>query len=161
MLLHHGCVGLLLVVAGMLWSGRAQAQQGSEEFARPILGPIGLAAGYEPVQKELGLEGEVLAKVKKIGGEYKDEIRSELEKEGLPRGRECEHLSEEEQAAATEKSMAVERKVYEKLAPKLKEALTSAQFERLRQIQWQLSDSLTRLPELRKMLDVTSTVTCY
>jgi hypothetical protein len=150
MVRYHGFVGFIGIAAGIIWSGTAQAQPGSVTIQ-----PIGMVA-MEPVQKEIGLEGQALAEVKNIISSFRDEYRSEIEKAGLPGPGGLQKLSEEDRNAAARKRRGVMQKLNEKFLPQLKAALTPAQFVRLQQIEWQFggSQALTD-PELGKLLDLT------
>jgi hypothetical protein len=146
----HGCIAAVAIVAGLFGGGIAQAQP---ERGRGIGvgGAIGLAE-LEAVQKEIGLEGNALAKYEKVIGSFQDEMKAEIEKAGA-----IQNLSQEERKALNEKMIGVMQKLQERYVPKLKEALTGAQIERLQQIQWQLlgSQAFVTDPELSKMLDIT------
>lgn len=156
---RHSYLGLVVIVAGVCWSGTAFAQGGRGGFGMGGpggMGPMGLV-GLEPVQKEIGLEGESLEKVKKLMSSFQEELRSESEKAGLPTGPGAfQNLTPEERAAMNEKRSAVMRKINEKFMPQMKEVITPAQFERVQQIQWQVagSQALTN-HDLAKMLDIT------
>ena len=118
--------------------------------------PSGVA-NLRPVQKELALDGDSVAKLLGIAKSFSDEAKSESEKAGIPRGRPAlQNLSWEERNAFREKRRALVLKLDEKFVPQLKEALTPAQFDRVQQIRWQLGSSeVFRNPELAKMLDIT------
>jgi hypothetical protein len=100
--------------------------------------------------------------VQKITGEYRDEMMAESEKAGLTFGgpQQFEGLSPEERETKmremNEKRQAVMMKLNEKFMPKLKDALTEPQFERVQQIALQAggSQALNR-PDVAKTLDLT------
>ncbi len=122
-----------------------------------------MLAGMEPVQKEIGLVGENLEKVRKVVQNFYDDANSESEKAGftpdLPQ--KLQRLSPEDRAAKlnemSEKRIAISKRLREKYLPQVKDALSPAQYERLQQINWQAKGSRAFLvdEELVRMLNIT------
>lgn len=161
MLYFRQWIGLFVFVAVVSASGMAQAQleAESEDIFQTIpgdYGPLGIVR-LESVQKELGLEGEALAKLNKVLQSHLDERTAELDKAGLPKNvGQYQKLAREERLAAMGKIIALKRTLNEKYTLQLKEATTSAQFERLHQIRWQwLGIRAVEDPEMAKLLNVT------
>lgn len=147
-------IGLVLATAGFLWSSDAFAQGGGRGFGR---GGLAGLAGLEPVQKELGVDSGAAGKLGTLANDY----RSDIEQAGL--GRESfaqlrdlnEALFAAKWRELDDKRVEVTRKLNEKYTPKLKEVLSSEQFERLLQIQRQAGGSqVLAEPELVKGIDL-------
>jgi formylglycine-generating enzyme required for sulfatase activity len=160
MLRHRGCVGLVVFVAGVFWGGMTQAQpraEGGSSFALwdPSSWAFVRLVGFESVQKDLGLEGEALSKVKNVVSSFQDELWAELEKTRVAPGA-FQNLSQEERTAHNEKMKTIGENLNDKFVPQLKDALTPAQFDRVQQIKWQAdgSQALTN-PDLAETLDLT------
>ncbi len=172
MIRRQRLIGLIVVIAGVVCVGAVQAQppgggRGRGGFGGPGMGGPGMGGPMmlvqnPAVQKEIGLEGEAVERVQKIGGEYRDEMMAESEKAGLTFGgpQQFEGLSPEERETKmremNEKRQAMMMKLNEKFMPQLKEALTAPQFERVQQIALQAggSQALAR-PDVVKTLDLT------
>ncbi len=128
-----GLLGIALVAAP------ASAQQGrsGRGFGRGQETLFSLAR-REAVQKDIGLTDA--SKVTALSEEYGDAVRAELQTAGVDFGG-LRDLPEAERAAKMRelatKSAEATKKVNEKLEPKLKEALTAEQFNRLGEIKVQ------------------------
>jgi hypothetical protein len=164
----------LVIVAIALWDGSVQAQNrgggpggGGRGFGMgfgmggPGAGGVFGLAGNPAVQKEIGLEGEGVAKVQKVVDSFREEMTGEMEKAGLGfggPGQFAELTPEERQAKMremNEQRMALMKKLNEKFGPQLKETLSATQFERLQQIGWQAGGSQALVgPELVKALEL-------
>jgi len=136
-------------------------------MAGPMMGGMGMGglvplAAAPPVQKELDLDPEAVEKVQKLAQEFPQEMMGEMEKAGLGFGsfQQLQELSEKERPAKlremNEKRNEVAKKLNEKFVPKLKEAISAKQFERLQQIHWQAagSQALASDADLVKALDL-------
>ena len=95
-------------------------------------------AGFEPVQKELGLKSDQAEKVKDLVTEYRDELTQERQSSGI----DFQSLRDAP-AAEREKAMAqiaeISKKVGDKYRPKLNELLDQAQKTRLHEIAMQFA----------------------
>ncbi len=93
-------------------------------------------AGMEPVQKELALKEDQIAKLKTLG----EEARKEMQGGGGPGGG-GQDLSADERRKMMEERMEAARKLNEKYKPKVAEILDAKQNERMKQIQMQAMGS--------------------
>lgn len=102
----------------------------------------------EPVQKELGLKEDQVAKLKTLG----EEARQEMQGGGGGGG---QNLSDEERRKLGEERAAAARKLNEKYKPKVAEILDAKQSERLKQIQLQVMGSrIYQDADVIKALDI-------
>jgi phosphopantetheinyl transferase (holo-ACP synthase) len=152
-MLHRNCsLGLIIVVVQLCCGAMANAQPGGARgifLGGGVFIPLIPLAGMGPVQKDLSLEGDALANVGRIDRTFHEEVNAESS--------DLRNLSPEEFSAARQKNAEIRRRLNDKFAPQLKEALTPAQFERLQQIQWQLAEIQTLTnPDLAARLDLTT-----
>lgn len=159
-------LSVLLVTTVTLAQGQGQGGRrqggfgggfGGGGFGGPSGGNAALMLiNAEPVQKDLELKEDQVAKVKTLG----EEVRKEMEaNRGNFNFGEFQNLSEEERNKRIEemrvKGVENARKLNEKFRPKLAEILDAKQQERLRQIGWQVVGSQALLDaELAKSLDL-------
>lgn len=164
------CLGVSLVVAQEQGQGQGQRRQGGGGGGRGGFGGFG-GGGFgggsrgvlglisnEAVQKELAVDADTTAKLKKVS----DDVRAELTA-GAPQGggREAfQGLSDEERRAKMaelqKKGAENTAKVVAKFQPQLKEILSETQYTRLQQIYWQSSlDAALADPEVIKAIDLT------
>src|SRR5262245_24752516 len=172
---HPQIVGSV-IIGVILWGGLAQAQfQGGGPRGRgglgagpPGAGGILMTVMNPPVQKEIRLDDEGSARVRKIIESYVQESQSEWVKAGFGPDtyRELAALPREEQAAKRQeidrKTAAIFKTLTEKFVPQLKAALSKEQFERVQQIDWQVQGSRALLDEaypggseLARLLEIT------
>jgi hypothetical protein len=110
-----------------------------------------MLAGLEPVQKELGLKEDQIAKLKTLG----EEARKEMQGGGGPGGGGGQSLSDEERRKLFQERAEAMRKVGDKYKPKVAEVLDAKQNERLKQIQFQAMGSrIYQDEEVIKALDL-------
>ena len=158
MLLRFSTGGILAVLLAVVCVNSAQSQEGRGRGFSGFGGGSSMASllGNEAVQKELGLEGAALEKAKALRDEYRAEVQKAMPEgsfqglRDLPRDQQAAKLTEFRQ-----KTTEASAKAAAAVNPKIKEALSAQQYERLQQIQWQaagiaaLSDA-----ELVKALDI-------
>jgi len=96
----------------------------------------------EPVQKDLGLKEDQVAKIEKMGTEIREEMRSAFTGGGQFNPADFQNLSEADRAKRREEMQArtaeTRKKVDEKFKPMLSEILTEEQEKRLDQIALQV-----------------------
>lgn len=110
-----------------------------------------MLASMEPVQKELGLKEDQVAKLKTLS----EESRKEMQAGGQPNFEELQKLSDEERRKKMEERAEGFRKLNEKYKPKVAEVLDAKQNERLKQIQLQAAGSRAiQDPDVVKALDL-------
>jgi hypothetical protein len=133
------------IVAAALFAAPAQAQRRfgfGQENVYTLL-------RREAVHKDIGLVD--VAKAEAVAEEYNDAVRSELESAGIDFGG-LRDLPEAEQAAKRREIAAkmaeVNKKVSDKLEPKLKEAVTAEQLKRLGEIKIQANGAASLADEL-------------
>lgn len=113
----------------------------------------------EAVQKDLAVDADSVAKLKKVSDDAGADSRKEMEALPRPAGGN-ENLSDEERRKRGAEFMAkfaeIRSKMLAKYTPQLKEILNETQFTRLKQINWQanLNGALTD-PEVIKAIDLT------
>ncbi len=169
---HRHTLGLVVLVAAALYSSSAEAQgfgggRGGGRgggFGMGGFGGLGIInlAALDPVQKEIGLDGEAAEKVKKLAEDVMQEMQAESQKAGIGPAAfgQLQDLSPEERETKmkemSEKRMTITKGLTEKYLPKVKENLSASQFERVQQISWQLAgtQSLTD-PDVAKSLEIT------
>jgi Spy/CpxP family protein refolding chaperone len=157
-----GLTSLVLALV-LVSSGAAQEQQQQRRgfsggafagFSGPGGGPLSLVSN-EAVQKELGLNDEQIAGIRKLAEESRAELRGAFGDFGALR-----NLPEAERAAKmAELRTKMEenaKKINEKVTPKLNELLTEAQRDRLKQLQRQSAGVSALLQaELQETLKLT------
>lgn len=117
-------------------------------------------AGYEAVQKELGITGDLAARLGALGDEYRNASQKEFTALGIDYSA-ISDLPALERAAemrkATDKTASVSRQLAAEFTPKVQGLLTPDQFLRLKQIQLQASGvDLWTEPEVAKELDLSA-----
>ena len=149
---------VLAILLAMFCANTAQAQEGRGRGFSGFGGGSSMASllGNEAVQKELALEGAALEKAKALRDEYRAEVQKGMPENSfqglrdLPRDQQAAKLTELRQKmteASTKAAAAVN--------PKIKEALSAQQYERLQQIQWQAAGIQAYSDaELTKALDI-------
>jgi hypothetical protein len=120
---------------------------------------VSLAAN-EVVQKDIGVNGDLAAKLEALNDEYRNASQKEFSATGIDFSA-VSDLPALERAAEmrkiTEKTSTVNRKLATVFLPKLQELLTTEQIQRLKQIQLQANGVDSWLePEFVKELDLTA-----
>lgn len=135
----------LVLAAAFFYEGVAlgDPEKAPNEFQRKALLPL---AGSEVVQKELGLSPEKTDEVRQIYGVFSLESSAAIREAGAtlsfrPKPGQTQEDWEKETRAAGEKSRKIFFEQSAKHLPKLKQALGAEQFNRLRQIAWQVYGS--------------------
>jgi Spy/CpxP family protein refolding chaperone len=114
---------------------------------------IGLLSN-EAVQKEIGIGDAEKEKLTKIGQEYGDDLREEIQAAGGGGG--FQDASAEERQKMITKFQDINQKLMAKHVPAIKEVLKPEQFTRLQQITWQVTGSTAVSdPDFVKALDLT------
>lgn len=109
-----------------------------------------MLVGMEPIQKELGLKEDQVAKLKTLGEESRKEMQG-----GGGGGQSFQNLSDDERRKLIEERTEAARKLNEKYKPKVAEILDAKQNERLKQIQLQVAGArIYQDPEVIKALDL-------
>ncbi len=159
---------LAIFIATRSGGGRGQEADASRKLTggrtfQTGLGGATALAGLEPVQRELALDPSVASKVNKVLDQLAEDSNLEWESSGLSDDHMQLRMLEGKEFAAkrreiSEKTAAVSAKLEEKFRPRLKAALSSAQYQRFQQIiwQWDGSRSLVDDPELVAALKITT-----
>ncbi|MFM9067533.1 MAG: hypothetical protein ACKOUR_09420, partial [Planctomycetota bacterium] len=117
-------------------------------------GGVLMLALAEPVQKELGLSPEAIEKVQKVSTSAREELQAAMA--GFAQGG-FQNLSDEQRQEMMTKMQDTNRKMQEKYLPKMQEVLTPEQFQRLKQIGWQMAGAgALSDPEVAKELKISS-----
>src|SRR5437762_2930901 len=86
-------------------------------------------AANEGVQKDIGLSGDVVAKLTSLRDDYRAAAQKEYQNAGISfQG--LQNMSREERRAMTEKIAGVDRKLSDEFNPKLKALVSADQFKR-------------------------------
>jgi hypothetical protein len=129
----------------------------------PGVGGSTALAGLEPIQTELKLDSTIKSNVNKILDQLAEESMKEYESSGVRFARgQLEFLKGEKLAEMrrdiSERTAAIGKKLEERYRPRLKSALSPAQYRRFQQIVWQWdgSKALVDDPELIAALKITT-----
>lgn len=138
-------VGLVMLMGASLAMAQEQGQRRpggggfGGGFGARLSGVLGLITN-DAVQKDLAVDADTTAKLKKVA----DDANADVRAASVRGGRDVfDGLSDEERRAKfaeiQKKNEEAQAKAVAKFEPQLKEVLTEAQFTRLKQIYWQSS----------------------
>lgn len=134
---------MLCLVASLAFATTVQAQGPGGRGGRGGFGGFGggaggilMIAGNEAVQKDLGLTDDGAAKIKAVTDEYRAAMQ---ESRGAGGRQNPQNMTEEERTKARDAFTASMKALTDKFLPKLKAAVSSDQYTRLQQINWQNS----------------------
>jgi hypothetical protein len=127
---------LALIAATSTTASAQQRGRGGFGFGGGGGGGLVTVAASEPVQKDLGLSGDVSGKLRELRDDYLAAVRKEYETGGVSfQG--FQDMSREQREKMTAKMTEINRKLSEEFNPKVKNLVAADQYKRIQQIQLQ------------------------